>query len=129
VEELLRLHADGAFEPVRVELPELPEDATAPMRRVAEFFGVVRGLRLAAGDDREVPFAGRWVAGKVGLPHRTVARALGELTAAGVLVASGRMPGRGSRGTLLFAPGEVSLAEVVPLPQRDVNGLRAAGKI
>jgi hypothetical protein len=116
VEGLLRLHAEGKFEPVPVELPELPEGAKVPVQTVAEFFKLVVGLRLAAGDDREVPFAGRWVAAKVGLPHKTVARALNDLAASGVLVPAGEMPGRaGSRGTSLFAPGKVRVAEVVPL--------------
>jgi hypothetical protein len=114
VEHLLRLHEAAELDALPVLLPELPDSASMPMRRVAELYALVRGLRLAAGDDRDVPFAGRWVAAKVRLPHRTVARALRDLVAHGVLVSTGSMPGRGSRGTSLFAPGEgnvVSLTE------------------
>jgi hypothetical protein len=92
-----------------VELPPLPEDATQDMRRVAEFYRLVRGLRLGAGDDRPVPFACGWVAGHLGIPKITVWRALQRLAACGVLVQSDTLPGRGKRGTHVWEPvtGEV----------------------
>lgn len=65
----------------------------------------VRAVRLWAGDDRDVPFSCRWVGEKVGLPWQSVGRALGRLVACGVLVRAGDLPGRGRRGTALYAPG------------------------
>lgn len=110
VDELLRMHTEGRIEPVVVELPALPPDATDAMRQVAEFFALVAGLRLWAGDSREVLFAGHWVAEKIGLPHRTVARALTQLVEQEVLVRSGVMPRRGqkTRGTYLYEPARVT---------------------
>jgi hypothetical protein len=92
-------------EPVPVELPPLPDSATPSMRKVADFYVLVRGVRLWAGDDRDVPFACGWVAQKVGLTKVTVWRALEQLAAAGVLVRTGALPGRGKRGTHLWTPG------------------------
>jgi hypothetical protein len=46
VEELLRLAGERRLEPVHVDLPPLPEWATPAMREVAEFFKLVRGVRL-----------------------------------------------------------------------------------
>lgn len=118
VDHLVRLHREGRFEPKAVELPDLPADATDSMRVVAADFALVRGLRLAAGDDRAVPYAVRWVAARVGLPYRTVARSLKRLEEAGVLVRADAMPGRGSRGTQLWAPAPVRGADVLPFLNR-----------
>lgn len=130
VDQLLLLHEDGKFDPLPVVLPELPSTATMPMRKVAEFYVLVQGLRLAAGDEREVPFAVRWVGGHLGLPHRTVARALSALAHHGVLDSAGAMPGReGRRGTGVWTPGgsvehPAATGGAVPpiLPPRTLNG-------
>jgi hypothetical protein len=82
------------------------------MRAVADFFVLVRGVRLWAGDDREVPFACGWVARKLGLSKVTVWRALEQLSASGVLVEAGHLSGRGKRGTRLWAAGPLPGAPV-----------------
>jgi hypothetical protein len=96
VEQLLDLHAAGRLEPIPVELPPLPDGATATMREVYEFFKLVHGLRLEACDHRDVPFACGWVADKLGLSKKSVHRVLAQLDAAGVLRQTGSLPGRGS---------------------------------
>lgn len=105
VEWLLAEYDARLVEPVRVDLPPLPDSATGPMRDVAWFYALVRGLRLWAGDDRPVPFGCEWVAGKVDLPTMTVWRAIKQLADCGVLVLAGALPGRDKRGTFLYAPG------------------------
>jgi hypothetical protein len=78
---------------------------------VAEFFRVVRGLRLRVDRDEPVPFASGWVAEEVRYPKLTVWRALRVLVEAKVLVRPPErsLPGRnGRRGTDLFLPGPVS---------------------
>jgi hypothetical protein len=111
VERLLQMAADGRLEPVPVELPPLPGSATAPMRAVADFFALVCGVRLWAGEDRSAPFACGWVAEKLELPKTTVHRALRQLVSCGVLASAGSMPGRGGkRGTHLYEPGVVAAA-------------------
>jgi hypothetical protein len=83
----------------------VPEGSSDAMRTVAEFYALVRAVRVWAGDDRPVPFACGWVGEKTGIPKRTVARALHQLRDAGALELVGAMPGRGARGTHLYEPG------------------------
>jgi hypothetical protein len=108
VEQLLALHAKDELALASAGLPDLPPTATAAMRQVAEFYALVRALRMWAGDDRPVPFACGWVGQKTGIPKRTVARALRQLVDAEVLELVGAMPGRGARGTHLYEPGAAS---------------------
>ena len=117
VEALLRQYAAGRLALPPVELPALPHNASPTMRRVAAFFVVVRGLRLYAGDDRPVPFACGWVGEKIGLPKKTAWRAVWALCEAGVLIEEGALPGRGKRGTKLYAPGPVK-SEPVGIERR-----------
>jgi hypothetical protein len=113
VEWLLREADAGRLEGFElVDLPPLPEWATPPMRRVAGFYAKVRSVRLWAGDERDVPFACRWVAAKLRLPKTAVHRALTQLEAEGVLVRTATLPGRGRRGTQLWAPGVLPGAAV-----------------
>jgi hypothetical protein len=112
VEGLLRAVVERRLVPVPVELPALPEWATPAMRDVAGFFELVRGVRIWAGDGRDVPFACGWVAEKLGRPKKTVHRALRQLEACGVLEKAGSLPGRGKRGTQLWAPGVLPAAPV-----------------
>jgi hypothetical protein len=109
VEQLLKLHAKAPLvsRPL-VSLPPLPEGSSDAMRRVADLYALVRGVREWAGDDRPVPFACGWVAEKTGLPKPTVHRALRLLVDAEVLDLVGAMPGRGARGTHLYGPGGAS---------------------
>jgi hypothetical protein len=108
-EQLLQAHAEGHLGVVEpVELPPLPDDATVPMRRVAELYATAVGLRAWAGrpDALDAPFACRWVAAKLGLPHMTAWRALRGLVEAGVLEQGETLPGRGGkRGTQTYRPG------------------------
>ena len=108
VEWLLTEHAAGRLEPVPVGLPQLPPSRSPVVPRVADFYRLVRGLRLRVDDDRPVPFACGWVADKLGVPKLTVRRARSALVEAGVLVSNGSLPGRGGRGTELFEPGPVA---------------------
>jgi hypothetical protein len=108
VDALLAQRAAGEIEPVPVYLPALPTDANPSMRKVAKFFALVRGLRLAVDDDRPVIFGVAWVAGHLGWTEMRVSRALQKLRApeVGVLQLVGSMPGRGGRrGTHLYVPG------------------------
>jgi hypothetical protein len=75
------------------------------MRDVAEFYVLVRGLRLAVGDDRAVPFATAWVGWHLDWSKITVWRALRRLVEAGVLLEPVALPGRGKRGTHSYLPG------------------------
>jgi hypothetical protein len=119
VEQLLRMSARGELPPRDVQLRDLPDSATMPMRKVARFFQLVAGLRAAAGDERPVPFACGWVAEKTGLPKPTVHRALRQLEAAGVLKHDGTLPARGlKRRTHLWRAVESAEGELIQFPQR-----------
>jgi hypothetical protein len=133
VEHLLRRAAEGELEPVRVELPPLPHWATQSMRRVAAFYELVRGVRLAEGDDRDVLFGGEWVAEHLALHPTTVWRAITRLVACGALVRTGELPARGKRRPGLYAPGLLlpaatvgveAGAEIVPDPGEPQPHLR-----
>jgi hypothetical protein len=71
VEWLLDQHAQGRLDPVPVHLP-LPDELPEIARKIADFYRVVRGLRLTVPDDRPVPFASRWVGAKLDIPKATV---------------------------------------------------------
>lgn len=103
VEGLLKLYRAGRLRPVAVQLA-VPDQALPVERRVAQFFGLVHGLRLAAGDDRPVPFACRWVGAQLSLPRQTVSRTLHSLVDDGVLRKCPPLPGRQRRGTATFLP-------------------------
>jgi HK97 family phage portal protein len=83
--------------------------------RVAEFFQVVAGLRLWAGDDRPVPFGCDWVASRLDMSAMTVWRAREALVAAGVIQHAGALPGRGKLGTDSYSPVAATTAEVIPI--------------
>jgi len=124
VESLLRMHAAGDLDPVPVILPPLPTPVTEPLLKVVELFKLVRGLRLAALDQREVLFSARWVAGKTGLPSATVWRVLKALEAAGTLVAGPSMPPLSGHkyGTASYAPGVLPGASVSVEGRAEVVG-------
>ncbi|HUR86943.1 MAG TPA: hypothetical protein VMY78_16540 [Solirubrobacteraceae bacterium] len=79
---------------------------------MAEFYALLLGLRLWAGDARDVPFACGWVAHKLGLPQITVWRALQTLKAARVLEQVGELPRPGKRAAHLYAPGALPSSAV-----------------
>jgi hypothetical protein len=130
VEQLLTLHREGQIGALpNVKLPQLPDNATDPMRRVAAFFELVHALREWAGMEREVPFAGEWVAAKLRIPPTTVWRAVQRLVEAGVLAPAGSLPGRnGRRGPRLFVVGDGAKAETAPQAPNVIrlDGRRAA---
>lgn len=109
VEALLSAHQAGRRTPVEIELPPVPESRSTALAEVAEFFRLVYGLRVAAGEERAVPFAAGWIAAKLGLEKQTAYRLRCQLVASGVLVKARPLPGRdGKRGTDTFLPGHAS---------------------
>ena len=105
IEQLLAMYRKGEIEPDRVALKPLPDGMPPLFRPVAEFIRLVYGLRLAAGDDRALPLAARWMERKVGIPRSTAHRALKALEAADWLERRGSLPGQdGRRGTALYMP-------------------------
>ena len=114
VEALLSAHEAGrGLPPVEVKLSPLPPSRSALLAEVADLYVRVRGLRLAYGDERPVPFAAGWIARKLGLEKQTAYRLRRQLVAAGVLVKAGTLPGRVGpdghrlRGTDCYLPGEL----------------------
>ena len=98
--ELYLLLADwreGRLDPEPVELGELPEDATADMRRVAEDMRLLMGLRLAAGEDRPLPYSTRFAAERMrwGENRKRAQRAIDRLCEASVIEYSGSLPPSG----------------------------------
>lgn len=120
---LLAEYNAGDRAPEEVELGELPQNATADMRLVANDVRLLIGLRLAAGDDRPLPYSARFAAGRIGWRDpRRASRALRKLCLAGVILDAGSLPPRGQpNGTKTYAPpsgpGAVEYAPV------DVEGL------
>jgi ParB-like chromosome segregation protein Spo0J len=107
----LRQHAAGTLSPLvtplAVELPDLPAGASAALRAVYEDFRLVRGIRLAACDDRPVPYGAAWVAARLDLGKLTVVRARQALVDAKVLTYEGELPARGKgNGTRTYLPGK-----------------------
>jgi hypothetical protein len=109
---LLRAHRAGDLQPKSVKLPALPPSATPSMRTVAEFYRLVRGLRLLDDDERPVPFGCEWVGSHTGVSKVAVWKSLRELVACGVLKRAGKMPPRrgmrdpGKRPVHLYLPGD-----------------------
>ncbi len=112
IDELLQLHTEGDLRHVRpIDLPPLPENASEPMRRVADLYATVAALRAYADRPHalDVMFSARWAAARVRLPRMTVWRAIHALVEAGVLVQGETLPGRGGkRGLHTYRPGVAS---------------------
>src|SRR5258708_11540350 len=98
--ELLADHEAGRLTPAEVRLGEMPANATDDMRRVADDMRTLMGVRLAAGDDRPLPYATTWAAKRLGWGsnHRRANRAIHRLCDAGVVCFAGSLPGRGTHG-------------------------------
>jgi hypothetical protein len=97
------------------------------MKIVAEFYCLVRGLRLYAGDDRPVVFGADWVARKLGLPKMTAWRAIRRLRDAGWFVCAETLPGYRGRSlqgkTFAYLPGVLPAgAEPLEVPLADGIG-------
>jgi hypothetical protein len=101
---LLRDHDAGLLKPVDVELGELPAGASKAMRDVAADVRLLLGLRLAADEDRPLPYSTRFCAQRCGLRnHREASRVLHQLVQAGVLERAGELKPRGQPfGTKLY---------------------------
>jgi hypothetical protein len=90
-----------------VELGRLPERTSPDMRRLADDMVLLMGLRLAAGEDRPLPYSTRFAAERMGWRsnHRRANRAILRLCEAGVIFCTGSLPPRGQPyGTKTYAP-------------------------
>jgi hypothetical protein len=92
-------------------LPNVPTHASPLVRAVVRDFEIVAGLRIASGDhDREVIYACRWAAARIGAHYAAVSNVLGGLVRRGALIDAGTMPAYGGkRGAKLYLPGGVAL--------------------
>jgi hypothetical protein len=117
----------GDLHSVPVMLGDLPDDASADMRAVAEDFAKVRGLYLSAGEQRPTPYSARFCATRLGWDKMRAHRAIRALVAADVIATAGQLDSRGAhgRGTGLYvaplgvrqdkpAPVAVEVAEREP---------------
>jgi hypothetical protein len=97
----------GLFEPRRVRLPALPDDADWATARARSGFAQLVGLRWADREPRPVAWSVRFSAAWCGLTFRQAARATVALNRGGVIVEAGR-EGRLS----LYLPGAPQLEAV-----------------
>jgi hypothetical protein len=114
VDWYLRAYWAGDVQPKSVELPPLPSSATPAMKKVAEFYALVRGLRLL--DERyaglPVPFGCEWVGRYTGVSTMAAWRAIGRLVGCGVLRRGENLPPRpgmrdpGKRPVHTYLPGD-----------------------
>ena len=95
----------GAFAPLQIPLPDLPDDASPEAQRARDGFALLVGLRWADYRQRPVSFAVRFVAAWCGLTFRQARAAINELTAHGVI----RQAGKSGR-TPLYEPGRPIVA-------------------
>jgi hypothetical protein len=84
-DKLIEAHTLELLAPLPVQMPKLPPDAPPLARQVAEDFAYVFGLRLAACEDKPVPYACRWVAARLRVHYSAVNKACGYLERHGVL--------------------------------------------
>jgi hypothetical protein len=102
-------HEAGLVDPVPVELPALPPDASRALRKVAEGFALHVGLRrLREPDDEPVAFAHRFAAAWCGCTTREVGRAIPELRRLGVVRQVDEISTGGLRPMPLYLPGEAA---------------------
>jgi hypothetical protein len=109
VDWLLEEHAVGRERAQPVALPNSAGLSPA-VDKVARFFELVHGLRLAANwqEGEPVPFGCDWVARHLGLSSKGVWKALRILEKRGALRTAGRLPGRGKKGVDTYLPGDGS---------------------
>jgi hypothetical protein len=100
--------------PAKIELGEIPQDATEDMRRVAADMELLMGLFLGVGETRPLPYATKWCAERMGWGATRcmrACRAINALVRANVF----RHAGTGSRrggldGCKYYEPGVKPLA-------------------
>lgn len=106
---LERAHANGDLEPEALELGKLPPWAGRVMREVAEHMRSRFALRLAAGDDRPLPYAASEAVRAGIAPNKgSASNALNALCRAHVFEHVGSLPPirPGLDGTKLYEIGE-----------------------
>lgn len=130
VEELLRAWRAGEKIPPPMPHKPVPEGALESVRRVAEFFLALRGLRHSELIDAPVMFAERWVAEQPemeGLSHATAGRAIRKLRDYGFFLVAGVRPASEKHLKPVFlyelcpaavAPGVLPASNVVDLAER-----------
>jgi hypothetical protein len=109
VDWLLEEHAVGREKPKPVALPN-SSDLSPAAEKVARFFELVHGLRLAADwmPGEPVPFGCDWVARHLGLSSKGVWKALRILEKRGALKKMAPLPGRRKKGVDTYLPGDGS---------------------
>jgi hypothetical protein len=102
--------AAGLIQPLPVDLPPLPTDASDSGRLMRDRYAVLLGLRRLRGDGEDpAPYTKQFAAEWCGLSDTTAQRALGELLRAGVIVKVGTCPTRGGGApTSLYLPGSTA---------------------
>lgn len=109
---LLAEYERGERTPSRIELPELPPDATKDMVAVAESFAFCAGLSASTGSREPMAYSVRFAAEQVGWPGQTGANrahaAIKALLAADVISLYGEMDPKGGRprGTYVYVVPE-----------------------
>jgi hypothetical protein len=119
----------GRHSPAKVRLGRMPENATEDMCRVAEDMELLMGLRLAAGEDRALPYASKFAAKRLGWGsnYKRARRAIHRLCDAGVIRNVGSMePRRGKRdGTRMY--GSPLLADRTSAVEGEAVDVEAVG--
>jgi hypothetical protein len=109
VEQLERDYQAGHLRPPKIDLGEVPGDATDDMRRIATDIKLLLGLHKAAGETRPMPYAARFAGRRMGWSHERAGSAIRALVRAEVIDRVGELQPRGGlpRGTALYAPPRV----------------------
>jgi hypothetical protein len=117
-DRLIEEYAAGLLEPLAVSLRPLPGDAPPLTQRVAEDFRLVRGLRLAVGEARAVPYAYRWVAKRIRAGETSTWAAIAYLVRVGVLepAKDPEFHARGGKRRIrLYLPADLVPVEAPPV--------------
>jgi len=93
----------GAFDPLDVFVPLLPESASDPARHVRNGFALLVGLRWADSERRPVPYSVNFVTAWCALPRRAARESIDALKVHKVIREAGRV-----RRTPLYLPGALT---------------------